>query len=111
MDQRAQWMDHMSMSKADKVLLGTTVAIATVAAASVRLWMGFPVLVVGIIASLTVIRLLSAPGRENPATTDSSASMALVEEVAEQHRRLNEDLALDPINKHWVGNIWHRILR
>jgi hypothetical protein len=111
MDQRAQWMDHMSMSKTDKVLLGITVTIATVTAASVRLWMGFPVLVIGIIASLLLVRLLSVPaqqGRKSPADAYSSS---FVDELGEEHRRLNEDLDTDPINRHWVGNIWHRILR
>lgn len=101
----------MSISKTDKVFLGITVVIATVAASAVRLWMGFPVLVVGIIASVTLVRLLNAPGRGNAAATDSSASMALVEEVAEKHRALNEELSTDPINKHLAGNIWHALDR
>lgn len=101
----------MSISKTDKVFLGITVVIATVAASAVRLWMGFPVLVIGIIASLVLVRLLSAPtqqGRKTAADTDSSS---LAEEIAERHRRLHEDLDTDPINKHLAGNIWHRSLR
>lgn len=100
----------MSISKTDEVFLGITVVIATVAASAVRLWMGFPVLVIGIIVSLVLVRVLRA-GRGNAATTDSSASMALVEEVAEKHRALNEELSTDPINKHVAGNIWHALDR
>ncbi len=44
MDERAQRTDHMNISKTDKVLLGITVAIATVAAAAAHLWLGFIVL-------------------------------------------------------------------
>ena len=101
----------MSIGKTDKVLLGITVAIATVVAASVRLWMGFPVLVIGIIASLLLVRLLSVPTRLPRSIAADAHSDSLMDEIEEQHRRLNEELATDPINKHWVGNIWHRILR
>lgn len=101
----------MNISKTDKVLLGITVAIATGAAASVRLWMGFPALVIGIIASLLLVRLLNAPTQQGRKTAADVHSSNFVDELGERHRRLNEDLATNPINKHWVGNIWHRILR
>lgn len=60
MDERAQWMDHMNVSKTDKVLLGITVAIATVAAGAVRHWMAFPALIVGIIAAVAFVRILDS---------------------------------------------------
>lgn len=101
----------MSISKTDKVFLGITVVIATVAASAVRLWMGFPVLVIGIIASLLLVRLLSAPTQQGDKAAADAQSRNFVDELGERHRRLNEDLATNSINKHWVGNIWHRILR
>ena len=66
----------MSVSKMDKVLLGITVAIASVAAGAIRLWMGFPVLVVGVIAAVALVRLLNAQqrvseNRHSAATPDS----------------------------------------
>jgi len=101
----------MNIGKADKVLLGITVAIAAVAAATVRLWMGFPVLVIGIIASLLLVRLLSVPTQQGRKTAADAHSGSFVDELGERHRRLHEDLDTDPINKHWASNIWHRSLR
>ena len=101
----------MSISKTDRVFLGITVVIATVAASAVRLWMGFPVLVIGIIASLLLVRLLNVPAQQGHKAAADAQSSNFVDKLGERHRRLNEDLATNPINKHWVGNIWHRILR
>lgn len=98
----------MSISKTDKVFLGITVVIATVAASAVRLWMGFPVLVVGIIVSLVLVRLLSAPTQQGRKAAADIHSSGFVDELGERHRRLHDDLSMDPINKHFVGNIWHR---
>ena len=111
MDERAQWIGQMNIGKTEKVLLGITVAITTVAAASVRLWMGFPVLVIGIIASLVLVRLLSAPAQQGRKTAADAHSSSFVNELGERHRRLHEDIDTDPINKHWASNIWHRSLR
>lgn len=102
----------MSIGTTDKVLLGITVVIATAAAGAVRVWMGFPVLVVGVIAAVALVRVLNAqgkkvPGDSNLASTDASR-INWADEVEMQHRKLADDLALDPVNKHLVGNIWHR---
>lgn len=101
----------MSISKTDKVFLGITVVIATVAASAVRLWMGFPVLVIGIIASLLLVRLLNVPVQQRRRAAADAHSSSLVDELGERHRRLHEDLDTDPINKHLASNIWHRSLR
>lgn len=101
----------MSISKTDKVFLGITVVIATVAASVVRLWMGFPVLAIGIIASLLLVRLLSVPTQQRRKAAANTDLSNLAEEIGERHRRLREDLDTDPINKHLAGNIWHRSLR
>lgn len=70
------WKDaeemEMSINKADKVVLGITIAIAAASAGAVRLWMAFPTLVVGVIAAVALVRILNAQqhrsaGRESGA--------------------------------------------
>ncbi len=59
MDEHAQWIDQMNIGKTDKVLLGITVAIITVAAATVHLWLGFIVLLASAAVLSTLTRFSS----------------------------------------------------
>lgn len=101
----------MNITTTDKVLLGITVAIATVSAGAVRIWMAFPALVASLIAVAIVVRFIdvqrNASGRPSKRMPPSNAWLNNGRDTAEQFRRRNEDVATDPSNKILVGNIWH----
>lgn len=106
----------MSLSTSRKVLLGIAIVIAAVVAGTFHWWMAFALVWLGLAAFFLLIHLES---RAHDAAASSCATSELTaisnawhdhqKQMLEERKRLDDELATSPANKHLAGNSSHYI--